>query len=154
MSQTGQTDIDVVSNGTRSPCLGGTILAVAVGGGGTTLDDAGSGSGYVEYTEISVSRGEGQRLRAEVGGAQEATELVDQSTSSSLTILTANPGGNGGGSAGADGYSGGGADTSNSNGGGDGGSGGSNGKVSSTFGAGRGSGFDISIIPLNTIVLR
>ena len=155
MTQTGWTDIDVVSNGTGSPCRSGTFIAVAVGGGGTTTRDAGSGSGYVNYTEISLSRGVGQHLRAEVGGAQEATKLVDRSTSSTLT---ANPGGNGGDWTGADGYSGGGGDYGDSGtNGGNGGSGGSNGKAS--FGnhgyqGGSGSGFDISTIPLNNIVLR
>ena len=147
MNQTGQTDIDVVSN---IPC--GTLLAVAVGGGGTTTSDAGSGSGYVEYREISVSSGVGQHLRAEVGGAQETTKLVDLSTSS--TLLTANPGGNGGSDKGADGYSGGGADYGSTGTGGDGGSGGGDGRASATYGGGSGSGFDISIIPLNAVVLR
>ena len=148
VNQTGSTDIDVVSN---IPC--GTLLAVAVGGGGTTTSDAGSGSGYVEYREISVSSGVGQHLRAEVGGAQETTKLVDLSTSS--TLLTANPGGNGGSDKGADGYSGGGADYNGGGGnGGDGGSGGGDGRATSHYSGGSGSGFDIGIIPLNTIVLR
>ena len=86
-----------------------TLLAVAVGGGGTTLDDGGSGSGYVEFTEISPLPS-GQ-LRAEVGGTREATELTDRSDGT--TLLTANPGGDGssgGGDEGGDGYSGGGSD--------------------------------------------
>ena len=41
-------DVDIISG---QSC--GTLLAVAVGGGGTTSNDAGSGSGYVEYVEIS-----------------------------------------------------------------------------------------------------
>ena len=64
------TDIDVISGGS---C--GTILAVAVGGGGTTIRqfDAGSGSGYVEFAEISPLP---SQLRAEVGGAKEITQLT------------------------------------------------------------------------------
>ena len=147
MNETGWTDIDVISNGPSSPC--GTLLAVAVGGGGTTVWDAGFGSGYVEYTEFNISRGEGQHLRAKVGGAQEATKLVDKSASH-LTILNANPGGNGGDYGGADGYSGGGGDNTY----GDGGSGGGNGKGQSTYIGGSGSGFDISTIPLKNVILR
>ena len=66
------TDIDVISGGS---C--GTILAVAVGGGGTTDVDAGSGSGYVEFAEISPPSS--VQFRAEVGGAQEVTQLTDMS---------------------------------------------------------------------------
>ena len=65
-------DIDLVLDGS---C--GNILIVAIGGGGTTTIDAGSGSGYVEHAEISPPPS-GQ-LRAEVGGAEEATELKDRS---------------------------------------------------------------------------
>ena len=66
------TDVDVLSDGS---C--GTLLIVAVGGGGTTQRDAGSGSGYIRHAEVSPPPSSGQ-FRAEVGGAQEATELTDR----------------------------------------------------------------------------
>ena len=139
------TDIELVSDGS---C--GSLLAVAVGGGGTSYQDAGSGSGYVEFIEISHNTTSGQ-FCAEVGMAQEATMLTDMSDGS--TLLTANPGGVGGTAEGADGYSGGGGD---GNGGGFGGDGGTDGGEGddSDYPGGSGSGLDISTIPLKNVVIR
>ena len=128
------------------------VLAVAVGGGGTTTDDAGSGSGYIEFQELRVSQPY-MRFEARVGSAAEASEVTDKSDGSS--VIRALPGGNGGSSDGAAGYSGGGARNPYINGrGGDGGSDGTNGDDTGDYDGGRGSGFDISIIPLKNFVLR
>ena len=121
------------------------VLAVAVGGGGSTTEDAGSGSGYVEFQELKVSQPY-IRFEARVGSAAEASEVTDKSDGSSVT--RALPGGNGGKDDGAPGYSGGGVR------GGDGGSNGTDGDDSSSYDGGRGSGFDISIIPLKSFELR
>ena len=139
------TDIDVISTGS---C--GTLLAVAVGGGGATIYDAGSGSGYVEYANISSPS---SQLRAEVGRAQQSTTLTDMSDGS--TILSANPGGDGISTDGGDGYSGGGADYSGSlDPGGDGGSDGGDGDDSISYFGGRGSGLNLADIPLRNVVIR
>jgi len=138
------TDIDVISDGSCD-----TLLAVAVGGGGTTSVDAGSGSGYVEFAEISPLPS-GQ-LRAEVGGPTEVTKLTDRSDGT--TLLTANPGGDGGQTNGADGYSGGGGDTTSGSGiGGGGGTDGGDGEDSS-YPGGMGSALDITGIPLAHVVI-
>ena len=128
------------------------VLAVAVGGGGSTTTSygAGSGSGYVEFQELRVSQPY-MRFEARVGSAAEASEVTDKSDGSSVT--RALPGGNGGSSDGAPGYSGGGADGNNVRGG-DGGSDGTDGDDTSDYDGGRGSGFDISIIPLKSFELR
>ena len=127
------------------------VLAVAVGGGGSTTEDAGSGSGYVEFQELRVSQPY-MRFEARVGSAAEASEVTDKSDGSSVT--RALPGGNGGNTNGAPGYSGGGADGFNNVCGGDGGSDGTDGDDTSSYDGGRGSGFDISIIPLKSFELR
>ena len=128
------------------------VLAVAVGGGGNTTANAGSGSGYVEFQELRVSQPY-MRFEARVGSAAEASEVTDKSDGSSVT--RALPGGNGGSSYsdGAPGYSGGGASDYNVRGG-DGGSDGTDGDDTGSNDGGRGSGFDISIIPLKFFELR
>ena len=127
------------------------VLVVAVGGGGNTTVDAGSGSGYVEFQELRVSQPY-MRFEARVGSGAESSEVTDKSDGSS--VIRALPGGNGGDTNGAPGYSGGGADGYESNYGGDGGSDGTDGDDSSYYDGGRGSGFDISIIPLKNFELR
>merc|ERR1712241_434693 len=81
----------------------GTPLAVAVGGGGPTTSDAGSGSGYVEFVELGIN-GPYRQLSVEVGTDQEASQLTDKSDSSIL--LKAERGQNGNGCEGGSGYSG------------------------------------------------
>ena len=127
-----------------------TAIAVAVGGGGSsTTYDAGSGSGYVEFTELGVPKGPYLQLQATVGAAGQSSKLtVDGST-----VLTASPGGDGGGNDGGYGYSGGGADSNSGSPGGDGGTNGSDGEDSS-YDGGQGSGFDIGTIPLTHFELR
>ena len=135
------TDIDVISNGA---C--GTLLAVAIAGGGTTYGDAGSGSGYVEYTELSITSN--RVLRAKIGGAKVSTELTNLSDGS--TLLTANNGEDGGFDNGGSGFSGGGADN-----GGRGGQDGADGEdIDDYHLGGIGSGVDISSIPLQNVVIR
>ena len=131
----------------------GAPLAVAVGGGGTTQEDAGSGSGYVEFVELSIN-GPYRQLSAKVGAAQQESQLTDEADGS--VLLTANAGEDGGSYDGADGYSGGGGDCSLDvcSPGGDGGSDGGDGEDTGDSEGGQGSGFDISTIPLRNIVLR
>ena len=153
---TTRTDIELISNGS---C--GTLLAIAIGGGGSTgsagTGSAGSGSGYIEYTELSITSN--QVLRAEIGGARVATELTDLSDGS--TLLTANPGEDGGTDfgVGGSGFSGGGADNLSSCTvpqclGGRGGQDGADGEDTDDFDGGIGSGIDISSIPLKNVVIR
>ena len=140
-------DVDLILIGS---C--GTPLAVAVGGGGTTETDAGSGSGYVEFVELSVN-GPYRQFSATVGSAQEESQLTDAADGS--VLLTASPGGDGGGYDGAAGYSGGGGSCYLSPSDcGDGGTDGADGGGSGLYGGGQGSGFDISTIPLRNIALR
>jgi len=139
-------DVDLILIGS---C--GSPLAIAVGGGGTTQDDAGSGSGYVEFVELSIN-GPYKQFSATVGSAQQESQLTDAADGS--VLLTANPGGDGGTFEGAAGYSGGGADCSTCpSPGGDGGSDGADGGDSIDNVGGQGSGFDISSIPLRNIAL-
>ena len=100
-------EIDLLVMG---PCSGGitSVLAVAIGGGGSTGNDAGSGSGYIEYVELNVTDPIMQ-FEAQVGLAKEASRVIDI-TSGNITVLEASPGGSGGNTNGAPGYSGGGAD--------------------------------------------
>ena len=124
----------------------GTLLAVAIAGGGTTYGDAGSGSGYVEYTELSITSN--RVLRAKIGGAKVSTELTNLSDGS--TLLTANNGEDGGFDNGGSGFSGGGADN-----GGRGGQDGADGEdIDDYHLGGIGSGVDISSIPLQNVVIR
>ena len=149
VTETGATDIDVISNG-----VCGTLLAVAVGGGGYSVGDAGSGSGYVEYTEINITST--LQIRAEVGGSERVTELTDLLDGS--TLLTADYGKTGVGYDGGDGFSGGGADYRSDGSGGFGGDGGQDGEdgedTNSATNGGKGSGLDISSIPLRNVVIR
>ena len=126
-------------------------VAVAIGGGGSTIYDAGSGSGYVEFSELDIPNGPYLQLQATVGAAGQSSELIVDGS----TVLTASPGGDGGGEDGAPGYSGGGADcrSCGSTPGGDGGTDGSDGEDSS-YDGGLGSGFDIGTIPLTHFELR
>ena len=145
-------DVDLILIGS---C--GSPLAVAVGGGGTTQYDAGSGSGYVEFVELSIN-GPYRQFSATVGSAQQESRLTDAADGS--VLLTANPGeDDGGGTDGAAGYSGGGADCDTNtidpcSPSGDGGTDGADGGDSSTNTGGQGSGFDISTIPLRNFALR
>ena len=79
------------------PCSGSAseILAVAIGGGGTTngaVDpltgvDAGSGSGYVEFMEMSPSSSL-TKFEATVGLAEQASELKQGEQNHELTELS------------------------------------------------------------------
>merc|ERR1711884_600725 len=89
-------DVDLILIGS---C--GTPLAVAIGGGGTTRQDAGSGSGYVEFVELSIN-GPYRQFSATVGSAQQESQLTDAADGS--VLLTADPGGDGGNDGGAAGY--------------------------------------------------
>ena len=129
-------------------------LAVVVGGGGSSVaaNDAGSGSGYVEFAEIDAD-GPFTRFEASVGSRGEATYLRDLSDGSN--ILRTEPGVDAGPEDGSAGYSGGGADSSPADGvpGGDGGSDGGDGGDSDTYYGGQGTHFDISAIPVKHFVL-
>ena len=129
------------------PCP--TAFAVAVGGGGTTTGDAGSGSGYVAYEELRAFRPY-LSYDAIVGAADEASEVHD--LSDVKTIVRADPGVDGPDDGGR-GYSGGGASDGDPAGG-DGGSDGDDGEDSGDKTGGQGSGLDISTIPIESFVLR
>ena len=124
-------------------------LAVVVGGGGSSVaaNDAGSGSGYVEFAEIDAG-GPFTRFEVTVGSRGEATYLTDMSDGSS--ILRTEPGVDAGPEDGSAGYSGGGADGVP---GGDGGSGGGDGGDSGARYGGQGTHFDIGAIPVKHFAL-
>ena len=131
------------------PCP--TAIAVAIGGGGTTSADSGSGSGYVTHGELRAFSPY-LSYQTIVGYAEEASEVID--LTDNITILSAAPGGNGvENHNGASGYSGGGA-SDGSDRGGDGGSDGNDGGNSDPNTGGKGSGVDVSAIPLKTFALR
>ena len=107
--------------------------------------------------ELSINGPYGQ-FSVTVGRAQQESQLTDAADGS--VLLTANPGeDDGGGTDGAAGYSGGGADCDTNtidpcSPSGDGGTDGADGGDSYLYDGGQGSGFDISTIPLQNIVLR
>ena len=88
------------------PCQ--DVVIVAIGGGGRSGDNPpGAGSGYVEYTQLSVNRSYAE-YSAHVGSSEEASELTDLLLGS---ILRAEPGQDSGARCSycaGDGYSGGG----------------------------------------------
>ena len=130
------------------PCP--TAIAVAVGGGGTTdPGDAGSGSGYVTYEELRAFRPY-LSFEAIVASADEASEVND--LTDGITILRSGPGADGPDDGGS-GYSGGGASDGDPAGG-DGGSDGNDGDDSGVDIGGKGSGLDITTIPIKSFVLR
>ena len=143
------TEVDMLTIG---PCSSTGAVAVVVGGGGTSSSDAGSGSGFVEFKELTPSdSGPYMKFTAVVGSAGEASELLDRSNG--LSILKALPGNDGRGGDGASGYSGGGADGLNALAG-DGGTDGGDGSNSADYDGGFGSGLDIRTIPLKNFELR
>lgn len=129
-----------------------TPLAVAVGGGGLTHGDAGSGSGFVEFEELSVD-GPYTQYSATVGAAREISWVKDEV---GTTVLRAYAGNDGQSNDGASGYSGGGADCDDvyCYPGGDGGYNGGDGEDSMDHRGGEGSRLDLTSIPLRNIVLR
>ena len=152
-------EIDLILIGS---CLNPLAVAVGAGGSSRMLSsyDAGAGSGYVEFAEIDIVSPY-RRFEATVGprGSEEQglSQLTDISDGKSL--VTAQPGESGGYDEGASGYSGGGADCGSDNdfcdaAGADGGSNGGDGGDSILFSGGKGSGFDISTIPLKGFTLR
>jgi len=144
------------------PCASSRTLAVVVGGGGDACcgstgggASAGGGSGYVEFTELSVSEPL-MHFEAIVGLATESSKVKD--LSSGNTVLEALSGGPGGEANGGAGYSGGGADgldtgNPNENRGGNGGSNGSNGYDSCCNVGGQGSSLDLGVIPVRNFDL-
>ena len=136
-------------------CGSKSAIAVAIGGGGQQNDDgAGCGSGYVEFTEFNVSAPL-IKFEAIVGSANLLSQ-VNEFSPGNYTLLEALPGGKGSGTNGAPGYSGGGGDNKDGQGtgAGDGGSNGSDGKDGCCYNGGKGSGFDITTIPLKNLALR
>ena len=140
------------------PCASSGALAVVVGGGASMVnnDGAGCGSGYVEFTELSVSEPL-MHFEAIVGLATKSSKVND--LSSGKTVLEALPGSPGGDNNGGAGYSGGGADSldngdPNDNLPGNGGSNGSNGYDSCCFVGGQGSSLDLGVISLKNFDLR
>ena len=142
-------EIDILTIG---PCSVGAIAAVVVGGGGTTIYDAGSGSGYVEYQEIQFSRPY-VNLEARVGLASKRSILRSISDGNSDVLVMALPGEDGGDYSGGNGYSGGGGDDGSGQLGGNGGYNGSNGEFG-YYPGGEGSGFDVNSLSMTNFVLR
>jgi len=138
------------------PCASSGALSVVVGGGGSIGGaQAGCGSGYVEFTELSVSEPL-MHFEAVVGQATKSSKVND--LSSGKTVLEALPGQNGGGNNGGAGYSGGGADSIDDgdpedNLPGNGGSNGGNGYDSNCCVGGQGSSLDLGVIPLKNFDL-
>ena len=130
-----------------------SLTVVAVGGGGDSCDTCGGGgSGYVEWEQISVKGS--LMLDIRVGGPRRETEVK----------VASNWGGVGGpggtlvvqaeGADDENGYSGGGGDGTDGAGGGDGGSDGGDGQDGSDHAGGKGSGLDVSAIPVTGFRLR
>ena len=149
-----------VSMLTIGPCSADiNVLAVVVGGGGTSVDytEVGSGSGYIEFQEIQFARPYVQ-LEAIVGSASKESILRIVSYGSSDDLITALPGGDGSNENrngdGANGYSGGGCDGGYEVIGGIGGSDGSDGGSVGNYNGGKGSGLDIRSIPITNFELR
>ena len=119
------------------------LNTVAIGGGGGRDDYGGSGSGYVETATIrmSVNSPEGE---ISVGRLEESSKVEIAGE----LVLEALPGQMSQSGLGGDGYSGGGG-----YGGGIGGSGGSDGGDGIDYSGGKGSGFDLSLVPLKNFIL-
>ena len=131
------------------PCP--TAIAVAIGGGGSTIYDAGSGSGYVGYEELRAFRPY-LSYQAIVGYVGQASEIID--LTDGITILSAAPGVNGSDTDGGSGFSGGGADCYSDCLSGDGGAEGGDGQSSDRYVGGTGSRFDVYSIPVKSFALR
>ena len=119
---------------------------VAIGGGGAGRDSygRGRGSGYVEAASVRInsSSPEAEILVGQVGESSKleiAGELVFEALPGQYP--------------GSDGYSGGGGSSHSGQGGGMGGSGGSDGGNGTNHPGGKGSGFDLGLVPLKNFIL-
>ena len=136
-----------------------TPTVVAVGGGGYSSGGAGGGSGFIEYSDIKLNRPYALFV-AQVGSAGQASYVTDVYDNTTAIVRAEKGSDNGPGSwDGGSGYSGGGggaeADPSNLNGGSDGGDGFADcGAFISCGTGGKGSGLDVSTIPLQSFSLR
>ena len=138
-----------------------SLTVVAVGGGGDSCDTCnGGGSGYVEWEQISVKGSLMLDLR--VGGPGRVTAVKVASNWGGVggpggplgTLVVQAEGGTYEGGEGGHGYSGGGGDGTDGAGGGDGGSDGGDGQDGSRSAGGKGSGLDVSTIPVTGFRLR
>ena len=142
---------------TLGDCREIAVLAVGGGGrGGGIYSGGGGGSGYVEITKFSASDSTGNRLIEVTVGAEQEESSV---TLGGRLLLQARPGESVSGSAmpGGAGFSGGGAGSGSGNyagadGGSDGGDGGTN--PHSGAAGGKGSGVDVSSLPVAGFSLR
>ena len=120
------------------------IVAIGGGGGGSS-SYGGRGSGYVEASSV--------RMNTSNPVAEITVGQVDESSKVEIAgkvVAEALAGQTSGSYHGSDGYSEGGG---NGHDGGMGGSGGSDGENSSTYHGGKGSGFDLSLVPLKNFIL-
>ena len=138
-----------------------SLTVVAVGGGGDSCDTCnGGGSGYVEWEQIPVKGS--LMLDIQVGGPRRETEVKVARNWGGVggpggplgTLVVQAEGGTYEGGEGGHGYSGGGGDGTDGAGGGDGGSDGGDGQDGSRSAGGKGSGLDVSTIPVTGFRLR
>ena len=138
-----------------------SLTVVAVGGGDASCNTfRGGGSGYVEWEQISVKGSLMLDLR--VGGPGRVTAVKVASNWGGVggpggplgTLVVQAEGGTYEGGEGGHGYSGGGGDGTDGAGGGDGGSDGGDGQDGSRSAGGKGSGLDVSTIPVTGFRLR
>ena len=129
--------------------------------GGDSCDTCGGGgSGYVEWEQISVKGS--LMLDIRVGGPRRETKVKVASNWGGVggpgglqgTLVVQAEGGTYEGGDGGNGYSGGGGDGTDGAGGGDGGSDGGDGQDGSRSAGGKGSGLDVSTIPVTGFRLR